>query len=728
MKAISIFINLKKNNTPFIRNSTRMKNLFFPVSTGLSLGLSTFFFTISMGAQNQVSDSTKVNALSEVLLSAVRTNSKSPISFSNLRKQEITPRNLGQDLPILLNFLPSVVTTSDAGNGVGYTGIRVRGSDATRVNVTINGIPYNDSESHGTFWVNMPDFASSVESVQLQRGVGTSTNGSGAFGASLNLATDTFSEASSGEISNSYGSFGTRKHTVKFSTGLLNNNFEIAGRVSSINSDGYIDRATSDLKSYFIQGTYVGKTSLIRGLVFGGKEKTYQSWYGIDAQTLAVDRTFNYAGFYTDEFGSTQFYDNQIDNYQQHHFQLHWNEKLGANWSSNLALHYTKGNGYFEEYLEDQSFLDYGLTPVQAESTTDLVRRKWLDNDFAGTTFSVTYKKDKIEALFGGSWNKYFGDHYGQVVWTKFLTTTNQLRNKYYENEAVKVDGTVFLKVNYQLFKKWNLFSDIQYRRVNYTADGVQPNLVNDVFQFLNPKAGITYSLNKLNSFYFSYAKANREPNRTDYENGETKAENLDDYELGWRHERSKIKWNANFYLMQYQNQLVLTGELDEVGNPIRANIDNSYRLGLEMECGIQITKMLTYQGNLTWSENRINAKEAQADKQIAFSPSFISSSILRFHPSKSFSVSWLQKYVGEQYLNNIETAEGKLGSYVTHDLNLTLEFKPKSIFKSIQINALVNNVFDKDYISNGADYGGGAIFYYPQAGINFLSGVTLIF
>ena len=687
------------------------------------------FLLLSTGAfsQDQVNDSTKVNTLAEVLVSAVRSTSKTPISYTNLTKQEIAPRNLGQDIPILLNFMPSVVTTSDAGNGVGYTGIRVRGSDATRVNVTINGVPYNDSESHGTFWVNMPDFASSVESVQLQRGVGTSTNGSGAFGASLNLVTDNFSKESTAEISNSYGSFNTHKHTIKFSTGLLNDNFEMAGRVSSINSQGYVDRAESDLKSYFLQGTYIGKTTMIKGLLFGGREKTYQSWYGVDAQTLVADRTFNYAGIYTDEMGNTRFYENQIDNYQQHHFQLHWNEKLNTNWSTNLALHYTKGNGYYEEYVEDQSFLDYGLTAPQDITLTDLVRRKWLDNDFFGTTFSIDYKKEKLEVLFGGSWNKYFGDHYGKVIWTK-IETPSELRNKYYENTATKIDGTSFLKVNYQLFQKWNLFADIQYRTVNYIADGVQPNVVDDVFTFLNPKAGVTFSLNKTNSFYFSYAKANREPNRTDYENGVPNSESLDDFELGWRRETQKIKWNANMYLMNYKNQLVLTGELDAVGNPIRTNAGKSYRLGCEMELAIRITKRLSYQGNLTWSENTIEGENGASDNQIAFSPSIISSNMLRFQPTKRISVSWLQKYVGEQFMNNVESVEAKLGSYATHDLNLSWEIVPKKIFKSIIINGLVNNIFDKEYVSNGADYGGGAVYYYPQAGINFLTGLTLLF
>ncbi|MBL0014466.1 MAG: TonB-dependent receptor [Flavobacterium sp.] len=685
------------------------------------------FLSIAAFSQTQISDSTKVNTLSEVMVSAIRSTVKTPMSYSNIVKSDFTPRNLGQDIPILLNFMPSVVTTSDAGNGVGYTGIRVRGSDATRVNVTINGIPYNDSESHGTFWVNMPDFGSSVESVQLQRGVGTSTNGAGAFGASLNLVTDNFSKESTGEISNSYGSFNTHKHTIKFSTGLLNNNFEMAGRVSSINSQGYIDRAASDLKSYFIQSTYIGKTTLIKGLIFGGKEKTYQSWYGLDAQTLANDRTFNYAGFYTDELGNTQFYDNQTDNYQQHHFQLHWNEKIDANWSSNLALHYTKGSGYYEEYVEDQSFFDYNLTAPQESAVTDLVRQQWLDNDFFGTTFSLAYKKNKTEILLGGSWNKYFGDHFGQVIWTK-IPTPSELRNKYYENAATKTDGTVFLKVNYQLHQKWNLFADLQYRSVNYIADGVQSNLVDDVFAFLNPKAGVTFTLNKPNSFYFSYAKANREPNRTDYENGTPNSESLDDYELGWRHEKQKIKWNANIYFMNYKNQLVLTGELDDVGNPIRANASKSYRLGCEMELGIQITKMLSYQGNATLSKNAIAGESGTGDFQIAFSPAVISSNRLRFQPTKRIAVSWLQKYVGEQYLNNAESADAKLGSYATHDLNVSVELVPKRFFKSILFSGLVNNIFDKEYVSNGADYGGGAVYYYPQAGINFLTGITLVF
>lgn len=685
------------------------------------------FLTFS---QQQTKDTLKPNQLDEVLVSAVRVTSKTPVSFSNLDKKEIKFRNLGQDIPILMNYLPSVVTTSDAGNGVGYTGIRVRGSDATRVNITINGIPYNDSESHGTFWVNMPDFASSVESLQLQRGVGTSTNGAGAFGASLNMLTDNFATASNGEISNSFGSFNTRKHTVKFSSGLLNDHFELAGRLSNIDSQGYIDRASSDLKSYFLQGTYVGKTTLIKALVFGGTEKTYQSWNGIEGATLQGDPTFNSAGIFTDELGNTRYYANETDNYQQDHYQLHWNEKISKNWSSNIALHYTKGKGYYENYKEDADFTDYGLLPIGTETTTDLVRQKWLDNDFYGTTFSLNYKKDKIDAIVGGGWNKYEGQHFGQVIWARFASQS-ELGDRYYDDSATKTDGTVFAKINYQITKNISLFGDLQYRSVNYKADGVQATLVDDTFNFFNPKAGLNYEFNDKNTLYFSYAKANREPNRTDYEGGNAKPEKLDDYELGWRYVSKKVKFNTNIYYMAYKDQLILTGNLDDVGNPIRSNSEKSYRLGLEIDVTVALSKQFIIRPNVTLSQNKnvdLNVENVNVGtKDIAYSPSIIAGNILVYKPSEKLQISWLSKFVGEQYMNNIELPAAKLADYFVNDLNIAYEIKPKSVFKSITVSGLVNNVLDKQYISNGYMYDVYP-YYYPQAGINLLAGLTLKF
>ena len=707
--------------------------LFKPSAKRLYLS-SFLLFSLATLAQEKPKDTTRVNQLDEVLVSAIRVNSKTPVSFSNLSKKEIQNRNLGQDIPILMNYMPSVVTTSDAGNGVGYTGIRVRGSDATRVNVTINGIPYNDSESHGTFWVNMPDFASSLQSVQLQRGVGTSTNGSGAFGASLNMLTDSYSEKASGEISNSFGSFNTRKHTVKFSTGLLNDHFEIAGRVSTLNSDGYIDRASSDLKSYFLQGTYVGTTTLIKALAFGGNEKTYQSWNGIDGETLLTNRTFNSAGIFTDEAGQTRFYDNETDNYQQDHYQLHWNEKLAANWNTNLAFHYTKGKGYYENYKEDGDFSSYGLTPIAINGTsinmTDLIRQKWLDNDFYGTTFSANYQSNKLDFIFGGSYNKYEGNHFGKVIWARY-TGPSELGDRYYEDRATKTDGTAFAKANYQVNDQWSLFGDLQIRNVNYKANSNETGVVNDTFSFFNPKAGLNYTVNSKNNVYFSYARANREPNRTDYEGGNVKPEKLNDFELGWRYLSDKVQLNTNFYYMAYQDQLILTGTLDDVGNPIRSNSEKSYRLGVEMDAAIVLSSTFSLRPNLTLSRNKnidlAVSGQNYGTKDISYSPSVIAGNSFIYKPTEGLQIIWLQKYVGQQYMNNIESPEAKLADYFINDLNVTYEIKPKSVFKSIVFKGLVNNIFDKKYISNGYMWDIYP-YYYPQAGANLLAGITLLF
>ena len=733
-------------NTIFsCHNGAKTQSLRFLLSIFFSL------FSLVSFSQEKQKDTTKVSQLDEVLVSAVRVTLKTPVSFSNLDKKEIKLRNLGQDIPILMNYLPSVVTTSDAGNGVGYTGIRVRGSDATRVNVTINGIPYNDSESHGTFWVNMPDFASSLESIQLQRGVGTSTNGAAAFGASLNMLTDSYSNNASGEISSSFGSFNTLKNTVKFSTGLMNDHFEIAGRLSALQSDGYIDRASSDLKSYFLQGTYIGKTTLIKALAFGGTEKTYQSWFGVDAATLESDRTYNIAGKFTDEFGNTRFYDNQTDNYKQDHYQLHWNERIATNWSTNLAFHYTKGKGYYEEYQEDQAFADYGLTPivvVPTVNTTDLVGQKWLDNDFYGATFSANYKEDKWDVILGGVWNKYEGDHFGKVIWARYASTS-ELGDRYYDDSATKTDGNLFAKANYKVNDKWSLFGDLQVRNVTYKANATETGLVDDTFNFFNPKGGVTYTISKINSLYFSYARANREPNRTDYENGSPKPEKLNDFELGWRYLSDKMKWNANAYYMKYKDQLVVTGELDNVGSPIRANSGDSYRIGIELDATIQISEKWAWQPNVTLSQNknkdffftRDGVLQNLGDTNIAYSPNIVAGNRLTFMPINYFQISLYSKFVGEQYMANIDAEGSKLESYFVNDLNVSYEFRPKTIFKSILVSALVNNIFDLKYVSNGYFYtydddysnppaittieGAG---YYPQAGINFLVGLSLKF
>lgn len=722
------------------------------------LSIKTFLFSIFFSlfsifsfSQETERDSTKVNQLDEVVISAIRVDSKTPVTFSNLDKKDIAPRNLGQDIPMLMNYMPSVVTTSDAGAGVGYTGIRVRGSDASRVNVTLNGIPYNDSESHGTFWVNMPDFASSTESLQLQRGVGTSTNGAGAFGASLNLLTDAFNKKSSAEISNSIGSFNTLKHTVKFGTGLMNDKFELSGRLSKINSDGFIDRATSDLKGYFLQGTYVGKTTLIKALVFGGTEKTYQAWYGLeDPEKLKNDRTFNVAGMYFDEAGNMKFYDNETDNYSQDHYQLHWSEKVNQNWTTNVALHYTYGRGYYEQYKEDEDFSTYNLEPIilggQAINTTDVIRRRWLNNNFFGTTFSANYKKKNLDFIFGGAWNKYQGDHYGEIIWAQYASNS-EIRDRYYDDYANKTDFNIFSKVNYKATSNFSLFADLQYRRVGYKANGVQPTFVDDTFNFFNPKAGLTYSINNNNRLYASYAVANREPRRDDYENNSFKAERLQDVEVGWRFTANKAQINANVYYMKYKDQLVLTGALNDVGAPVYTNSGDSYRLGLEIDATIQLGDKFILQPNVAFSQNknkdfyfeRDGILQNLGNTNIAFSPDIIFGNRFGFIPIKNLQLSIWSKYVGEQYMGNIDAKSSKLDDYFINDFNISYELKTKAVFKSIVFSALVNNIFDIQYESNGYFYTydddstGNVITYegvgyYPQAGINFLAGMTLKF
>lgn len=710
--------------------------------------------TSGVYAQNQEVDSLKGRkiALDEVFVSAIRATSKSPVTFSNFTKEEIAPRNLGQDIPILMNFLPSVVTTSDAGAGVGYTGIRVRGSDATRVNVTINGIPYNDSESHGTFWVNMPDFASSTENLQLQRGVGTSTNGAGAFGASLNILTDAISEDAFGQISSSFGSFNTLRNSLKFSTRLLNERIEVSGRLSRITSDGYIDRASSELDSYFLQGTFKDDKSLLKALFFGGHEITYQSWNGIDAETLATDRTFNSAGIYTDEDGNTQFYENEVDNYKQNHAQLLYNRKLSDSWSGNIALHYTRGRGFFEQFKEDDDFAIYGIEPINVNgedvNTTDLIRRRWLDNHFYGTVFSTNYRNEKSDFVLGGGWNKYEGGHFGEIIWARFSNNRDYL-DRYYDDNSVKTDFNIFVKANYRIHEKWNIYGDLQYRTVGYQANGADTGIVDDTFDFFNPKAGVTFDLNSYNDLYFSYAVANREPNRNDYESGSPKPEKLDDFELGWRYVTPDVQLSTNLYYMKYVDQLVLTGELNDVGAPLRANVGDSYRLGLEIDANIALGDKFRWRPNLAFSTNknrdfffqRDGVLQNLGDTNISFSPNVIAGNQISYLPNEKLQLSLLTKYVGKQYMGNIDSEGSMLDAYSQSDFNVSYEIPLNSVVKSIVLSGLINNIFNAEFESNGYFFtydddfsnpgtittieGAG---YYPQAGINFLLGATVRF
>ena len=716
----------------------------------------------------QASDSLSTISLEEVLLNGIRANEEQPVTYTNVSRQELTPRNLGQDIPILLNYLPGVVTTSDAGAGIGYTGIRVRGSDATRVNVTINGIPYNDAESQGTFWVNLPDFASSVERLQLQRGVGTSTNGSAAFGASLNIETDAIQEQTYVSLATSAGSFNTLKNTLKFSSGVLNDRFTFSGRWSEIQSEGYVERATSDLNAFFFQGTYKDENSLVKAVVFGGNEITYQSWYGLDAATLASNRRYNPAGAQFDNQGNPNgFYDNQVDDYTQTHYQFHWNKRLKGGWNWNLGLNYTHGQGFYEEYndlwydqnvgfLGTTSFAYLQLNPLLLGGTTidssENITRKALDNDYYVVTLGLNYEQGSSQFNFGGLFSRYVGDHFGTLIWGNTLGQTTP-NHRFYDNQGIKTEGSFFAKATHPLAKGIVAFVDFQLRVIDYKVAGYlagpAPFSVDDQFLFFNPKGGITYSLTPDQKVYLSYAKAQREPNRTDYENGTPKPEKLDDFELGWRFKTPKIQAQTNVYWMEYKDQLVLTGDIDAVGAPIRQNVGRSRRIGLEMEMNMMLHSNWLWQPNLAISSNqnrdfyfkRNGELENLGATSLAYSPNLIAASALMYVPSTQFQVGLLSKYVGKQYMGNNNSENALLDAYFTSDLNAVYRWQPRRWIKELQWSLLINNLFNTLYSSNGYFYtyddtwsSPGQIItiegagYYPQAGIHFITGLKVLF
>ncbi len=691
----------------------------------------------------------------EFIVSATRASQSTPTTFQEISKEELAKRNLGQDIPLLLNFTPSVVTFSDAGAGIGYTGMRIRGSDQSRINVTVNGIPMNDAESHGVYWVNMPDFASSVDNLQIQRGVGTSTNGAATFGASLNFQTDTRNDDAYAQIDNSVGSFNSLKHTIKVGSGLLNNRFAVDARLSKITSDGYVDRASSDLSSYFVSAGYFGENHVLKLNVFSGKEKTYQSWYGLSESKLKDDRKFNY---YT--------YDNETDNYQQDHYQLIYAGKIGSNWKTNAALHYTYGRGYYEQYREDDAFANYRLPNVTIGESiitnTDIIRRLWLDNDFYGGVASFNYISDdgRWDAVLGGGANRYDGRHFGEIVWARIAGDT-EIRDKYYNNSAVKDDRNVYLKATRELTTELSLYGDLQLRVIDYSFEGLNDDgrIVDgeEKYTFFNPKFGVSYE-NSGRTWYASYAVANREPKRSDFTDNQIteipKPERLNNIEAGLRARSGSFTYNANFYLMDYKDQLIPTGQINNVGAYIRENVANSYRAGIELDATYQVSKSWILGANIALSQNRIKefteyvddystaefTQEAftYTDTDIALSPNAVASAMIEFKPVKNLSLNWLSKYVGKQYLDNTSSDARSLDAFLTNDIRISYSVQPR-FFKSLELNLLVNNIFNEMYEPNGYTFSyfvpGESQkelvtenYYYPMAGTNFMLGLSLKF
>jgi len=697
---------------------------------------------------NQLLDSiADIVNLDEVTVNSLRAKNNSPVPFVNISKKDLENTNLAQDLPTLLKNTPSVLTTSDSGSGIGYSSIRVRGSDQSRVNVTINGVPYNDSESMSVYWVNLPDFASSIESIQIQRGVGTSTNGSAAFGGSVNIQTNAASDVALFEINNSLGSFNTVKNSVSFSTGFINDKFELSGRLSRIKSGGYIDRSGSKLRSYFLQGIYKDSNTLIKLLNFAGHEITDQAWFGIDSTTLESNRRYNPAGEYYDKNGNVLYYDNQDDNYKQDHYQLHWNQDYENGWISNFGLHYTYGRGFFENY--NLAF---------DSNSSDNIDRRWLDNDFYGLIFSFNNNSDNYNAIIGGSYNKYEGEHFGEYLWNAGSNELSNFKERFYSDYGNKSELNFYAKLDYYLSKKLSIYGDLQYRNINYNAIITPYSVISGYveqgydkidkkFNFFNPKIGLNYNHNENNQFYISYARAQREPTRADYASGSPNPEKLDDFELGWRRNFNSFSINLNAFYMLYDDQLVLTGERDINGYEIRTNVGESYRLGLEIDTKLFINSSLDIESNLSISENKNKNLFFSFDGElknygntdIAYSPKFIANNIINFYPNDKTSVSLRSNYISEQFFAQTNSPISKLDSFFTNDLNLSHEIYLNDFVDELKIKLLINNIFDLEYTSYGGYYTydvpeGNSLktyegtYYYPQSGINLLLGLDIKF
>ena len=675
----------------------------------------------------------------EVFVNATRAGERTPMAYSTVTKEDISKNNIAQDIPYLLGYTPSLVVSSDAGTGVGYTNINIRGTDVKRINVTIDGVPVNDAESHGVWWVDLPDLASSADNIQIQRGVGTSTNGAGAFGATINFQTTNLNREPYAEVNSSYGSFNTSKNTINFGTGLINKKFAIDARLSKIWSDGYIDRAFSDLKSFYISGTMYGETSILKLMIFSGVEHTYQAWDGVPKDSLATHRTYNIHN-----------YKNETDNYWQDNYQLHYSKEISSNISANAALHYTHGQGYYENLIQNSKFSSFNLPNAIFNTDTitssDFITQRWLRNDFYGFTYSLNYRKDKISTIIGGGWNQYLGNHFGDIIWAKTVTYNND-SYRWYQGTGNKKDLNTFLKINYSLTNKLNLYADLQFRNINYSIGGFDENLKdvtqNHKYNFFNPKAGFTYNLDEKQKVFSSFGVSQREPDRddfTDADPGKTPVpEKLFDYEAGYEFHSSILMLKGNLYYMFYHDQLILTGKINNVGATILTNVPKSYRQGIEIETGIQILTNLNWYENLTISrniipvfedltdnwDNSLQDKEILKNKTISFSPSIIAGSVIDYYPFNNFHLSLNTKYVGKQYIDNTQNTERMLKAYLVQNISFLYTIKSK-IFKEITCQFVVNNLFDKMYETNAWVYKyieEGSLHvmdgYFPQAGIN---------
>lgn len=705
-------------------------------------------------------------SLDEIVVTANRAMKETPVAYSDLGREELKRKNDGQGIPFLISQSPSVIMTSDAGTGIGYAGFRIRGTDANRINITMNGVPVNDSESHTVFWANMADIASSLESIQIQRGAGTSTNGAAAFGATVAMQTEKPALKPSAEYTVSAGSFGTVKHTVKGGTGLLYDHFAFDARYSNIRSDGYIDRAMARMSSYYASAAFYEANTMIKFQAFGNSEKTYQAWTGVPSSKLETDRTYNPCGEY-EEDGVTKYYKNQTDNYWQHHYHLTATQRLEGGWDMGLTLHYTDGNGYYEDYKQGARYADYRLPDYvdaagQPRKKTDLVRRKWLENDFYGVVYHAgLHTENGVQLSFGAAANRYIGDHFGRVMWAKEAHALPAPDYEYYRNRGKKTDYNGYAKVNYPLGRFLHVYLDLQYRGIDYTIRGIEDKAGKEIeiakhWDFFNPKIGLNFSRGAHQAFA-SFSVAHREPNRDNFtEAGPSErpvSERLFDYEAGYSFTLPRLRAGVNLYWMDYDNQLLLTGKISEIGEALTSNIKDSYRLGVELTAAATLAPWLRWNGNLTWSRNRIKGfietiENYDADwnpvdggvkdfylgtTRIAFSPDWIANSIFEVN-WKGWSAGFHSQYVSRQYLDNTSARARSIDPYFVNTLRVGYVFRPKFV-KEVAIDLTVNNLLNEKYETGGWVYSalvGGERYtedgYFTQAGCHALARVTFRF
>ncbi|MEX0980909.1 MAG: TonB-dependent receptor [Bacteroidales bacterium] len=702
----------------------------------------------------------------EVTISALRAGEKTPMAFTNMDRDQIAEKNFGQDIPYIVGMTPSVITSSDAGHGIGYTSMRIRGTDANRINVTINGVPLNDAETHSVFWVDLPDLATSTEQIQIQRGVGTSSNGAAAFGATVNMQTKLLEKEPYARYDLTAGSFNTIKNSLSAGTGLIKDRFAVDIRLSDLHSDGYIDRSWTDLQSYYLSAGWYTEKSSLKLITFGGFEELYQSWGGIPSSMLATDRTYNEMGSYTDTAGQTAYYGNQIDHYDQIHYQLHYSRELSKRLYLNGALHYTKGSGYYEQYKESEDYSDYNMDyPVIGSDTafsTDLIRRKWLDNDFYGAIASLNYETDRGRVIAGGGWNRYIGLHFGRVIWAEHFGNNNK-GHQWYHGTGDKSDWNLYGKYYYDISDRLTAFLDLQLRGIDYMLEGTDDNK-RDVtqdhnFLFFNPKAGVSYLPTDGQRAFVSWSRASREPNRNNFTDAPAGRppvpETLNDYEAGYSVRGDTYRAGITLYLMDYRDQLVLTGEINETGYPVMTNVEKSYRAGVELEAGVNVYNKVLWSGNLTLSRNRISdfvnytdnwdywsdpeneayqVEEYIGNSTLAYSPSVIAASKFEYLLPANVSFSVMSKYVSRQYIDNTSNREYSIDPYFINDLKLSYLFVP-DWGGQIGVSILVPNVLDVKYETNAWLYryysGGEEQFmdgYYPQAGRHIMVALNIGF